>query len=367
MHEDGRKSSAYWQRTPMNRLSRRRVLTGGATFITGGVALGLVGCSSSNNNNNTKSAAPTTIATRVSTAAPAVGSPTRAAASPAAGGSPAAASAAKTPVQAGNFKTGGTIQGVIVGTANLDPVANNTFRTQYLAGFHYGRLFRFEASPDPKVTSSRAPVPDHVSGYEVTPDGMTYTMKLRPGLTFHPPLNRPFTSADVLASYQYFTTSPKNVNNGVYAPIVDSLTAPDDNTLVWKLKLPYAPFLNKLGNPQYLWLMSKDAVDGKIDPAQQPIGTGPWIFVSSTPTAFTWKKNPNYFIKGIPYADGAVLNIMPATSTEEAQLQAGQLDVLGITPSDVDSMKKALPKAHVDEYTPNGLSFLYFTPVTDGQ
>jgi peptide/nickel transport system substrate-binding protein len=208
-------------------------------------------------------------------------------------------------------------------------------------------------------------VPDHVSGYEVTPDGMTYTMKLRPGLTFHPPLNRSFTSADVLASYQYFTTSPKNVNNGVYAPIVDSLTAPDDNTLVWKLKLPYAPFLNKLGNPQYLWLMSKDAVDGKIDPAQQPIGTGPWIFVSSTPTAFTWKKNPNYFIKGIPYADGAVLNIIPATSTQEAQLQAGQLDVLGITPSDVDSMKKALPKAHVDEYTPNGLSFLYFTPVTD--
>jgi len=68
---------------------------------------------------------------------------------------------------------------------------------------------------------------------------------------------------------------------------------------------------------------------------------------------------------GLAYADGSVLNIIPATSTQEAQLQAGQLDVLGITPSDVDSMKKALPKVHVDEYTPNGLSFLYYTPVTD--
>ena len=75
-------------------------------------------------------------------------------------------------------------------------------------------------------------MPDLVSGYEVTPDGLTYTMKLRQGVNFHPPLSRALTSADVAASYQYFTTNTKNVNNGVYGPIVDSLTTPDDSTLV---------------------------------------------------------------------------------------------------------------------------------------
>ncbi len=352
----------YWLRLAANRLSRRRLMRGGA-------ALGLAGCSSSNNNKSAATTAPAA-ATSAGTAA---ASATRAAAASgtaAAGSATAAASgtpgAAVLPTAQANLKTGGTIQGVIVGTANLDPVANTTYRSQWLAGFHYGRLFRFAASADPQTTLNRTPVPDLVAGYEVTPDGLTYTMKLRQGVNFHPPLSRPLTSADVNASYQYFTGSAKNVNNGVYKPIVDSLTTPDDSTLVWKLKLPYAPFLNKLANPQYLWIMSKDAAtDGKIDPAQQAVGTGPWIFVNSTPTAFTWKKNPDYFLKGLPYADGAVLDIIPDTSTQEAQFQAGRLDVLGVPPADVDAIKKAVPKAQVQEYDPDGMSLFFFSNVSD--
>src|SRR5206468_2540184 len=83
---------------------------------------------------------------------------------------------------------GGAIQGFNTGAASLDPVANTTYRAQWMAGFHYARLFRFNAAEDPKVTLSREPIPDLVGGYEVTPDGLTYTMKLRQGVTFHPPL-----------------------------------------------------------------------------------------------------------------------------------------------------------------------------------
>ncbi|HZQ36689.1 MAG TPA: ABC transporter substrate-binding protein, partial [Dehalococcoidia bacterium] len=345
----------YWSRLAGGRLSRRRLVQGGAA-AAGIAALGLAGCSSSNTNKGAATSAPP--ATRAASAA----SPT-AAGTASAGGTPAAAAIAT--AQA-SLKTGGTVQAVIVGTANLDPVANSTYRSQWLAGFHYGRLFRFAADANPQTTLNRTPVPDLVAGYEVTPDGLTYTMKLRQGVNFHPPLSRAITSADVAASYQYFTGSPKNVNNGVYAPIVDSLSTPDDSTLIWKLKLPYAPFLNKLGNPQYLWIMSKDAAtDGKIDPSQQAIGTGPWIFVNSTPTAFTWKKNPDYMLKGLPYADQAVLNIIPDTSTQEAQFQAGRLDILSVQPADVDAMKRAVPKAQVQEYTPNGMSLFFFSNVSD--
>ncbi len=354
----------YWRRLARGRVSRRRLVQGGAA-VAGFAALGLAGCSSSNNNKGGAATAPP--ATSAGTAAPATraatGASPAAAGTAVAGGTPAAAAIATAQP---NLKTGGTVQGVIVGTANLDPVANSTYRSQWLAGFHYGRLFRFAADANPQTTLNRTPVPDLVAGYEVTPDGMTYTMKLRQGVNFHPPLSRPLTAADVAASYQYFTTNAKNVNNGVYAPIVDSLTTPDDSTLVWKLKLPYAPFLNKLANPQYLWILSKDAAtDGKIDPSQQAIGTGPWIFVSSTPTAFTWKKNPDYMLKGLPYADQAILNIIADTSTQEAQFQAGRLDILSVQPADVDAMKKAVPKAQVQEYTPDGMSLFFFSNVSD--
>jgi peptide/nickel transport system substrate-binding protein len=280
----------------------------------------------------------------------------------------AAAGAQPTLVPAGNFKTGGTIQAFITGTGNLDPVANTSYRSQWYAGFHYSRLFRFASSAEPSVALSRQPVGDLVTGYEVTPDSLTYTMHLRKDATFHPPLSRPLTSDDVMASWKYFTTNPQNTNSGVYSPIVDTITAPDANTIQFKLKTPYAPFINKLANTQYLWILSADAVNGKIDPSQQAIGTGPWIYASGTPTAVTWKKNPNYFIKGIPYADGAVLNVIPDTSTLEAQFQAGQIDVLNAgspPPSDVPSLQKAVPKAKTIEYTPAGLNFLFFSNVTD--
>src|SRR5579875_2995714 len=327
-----------WQRWRTTRLSRRQALERGAVLITGAAAFGLLaGCSSGSNNKTAQNAS-------------------------------AAATPVLAPPAAGAFKTGGTIQAHITGSAPLDPVANTTYRSQWLAGFHYGRLFRFNSGPDPNIGLSRQPVPDHVAGYEITPDGLTYTMKLRQGITFHPPLSRPFTSADVLASYQYFTTNPKNTNSGIFAPIVDSLTAPDDQTIVFKLKQPYAPFLNKLANAQYLWIMPQEATNGKIDPEQQAIGTGPWIYVGSTPNAITWKKNPNYFIKGIPYADGAILNIIPDTSTLEAQFQAGKIDFMfagSPPPSDVDAIKKVVTKAQTIEFATVGLSFFFFSNVTD--
>lgn len=356
----------YWRRLQQSRVSRRRVLAGGATVLTGGLALGVAGCGGSTNNQNTQKTATRAATQAAATSRTASATASASAATAAVGGSGSpAAGVAKTPVQAGSFKTGGTIQGATVGTASLDPVANTTYRSQVLSGFHYDRLFRFNSGPDPSVSLSREAVPNLVSGYEITPDALTYTMKLRQDANFHPPLSRPLVSADVLASYQYFTTSPKNSNSNVFAPIVDSLTAPDDHTIVFKLKQPYAPFLNKLANTVYLWIMSADAVGGKINIDQQAIGTGPWIYVSTTPTAFTWKRNPDYYIKGLPYADNAILNVVPDTSTQEAQFQNGALDLISPPPPDVAGVKKAVPKATSTEYAPVGLSFFFFSNVMD--
>jgi peptide/nickel transport system substrate-binding protein len=189
-------------------------------------------------------------------------------------------------------------------------------------------------------------------------------MKLRQGVNFHPPLSRPLTSEDVTASFQRFTTDAKNPNASVFKTVVDSLTAPDPQTIVFKLKAPYAPFRNLLANPQYLWILPRDAVDGKIDPSKQLVGTGPWIFDNGSPTAYTFKKNPDYFMKGLPYADGVVFNIILDTSTREAQFQDGKIDIDFFPAADVEPMKKAAPKAAVVSYLRNLLHFLFFTNVS---
>jgi peptide/nickel transport system substrate-binding protein len=352
---------SYWT----TRLTRRRTLGTGAAGLT---ALALAACGGSNNKNANSNVANSSNAPSAAASAAATSGATNGATpsgSPRAGTpAAAAASAASAPGYDSKLKSGGTIQYWFLGDAPLDPYENATYRAQYVAGCSYSRLFKFNSGADVNTTLSRQPVPDLATGYEITPDGITYTIKLQANAMFHPPLNRALTSADVVASWQRFTTDTKNTNGAIYAPIVDSISAPDATTVVYKLKQPYVPFLNKLANPSYFYVMSQDAVAGKIDPAQVLSGTGPWMLDSHSATAFTFKKNPNYFVKGLPYADGMIFNIIPDTSTQEAQFQAGALDLLTPPTSDVASLQKAIPKANISQYTANGLEFIFFADVT---
>jgi len=344
--------AGYRQGRTAGRVSRRGVLRAGVTSLAGGAALGLLGCSGSKGSAGNQRANPTPATTPSARSA--------------------AASAPRTSLPAGDFKTGGVIQGVsslggaLAAGGNLDPVAGDSrsFWPQIASGFHYSRLFRFNSGPDPQTSLSREPVPDLVSSYEVSSDGLIFTMKLRPGVTFHPPLSRALTAADVKASWDYFTTSTANPNRGVYAQIVDSLTTPDAGTLVFTLKHPYAPFLNKLADPSYLWIMPREATVAGSELAQRPAGTGPWIYTGQTPTAVNWKKNPDYFLKGIPFADGVQLNIIGDRATGEGQFIAGRLDVLDFV-RDVSIIQKAVPGASLVEFVTTGLGFLFFSNVQD--
>jgi peptide/nickel transport system substrate-binding protein len=324
----------YWSLTLSQSLSRRAALRGGLA-VAGAASLAGAACSTGKSSGN---GAKQT--------------------------SGAQSNTSDSGLKAGSFKTGGNlqIQGSSIGP--LDPYTSTAFITLYPISHSYSRLFRFIASTDPTVFTSHQIAPELVDTYEISPDATTYTMKLRKNAMFHPPLSRPLTSADVEASFRRLTEDPKSVNAGAFKPFVDSLTTPDDSTVVFKLKAPYAPFLNKLASANYFWVISKDAVDGGIDPAKQVVGTGPFIFAGTTPTAISFKKNPDYYIKGLPYVDGVVVNIMLDFATREAQFQAGRIDVDQLANLDVDAMKKAVPKAHIASYSDVYGSYLFFYDVT---
>ena len=149
----------------------------------GAVAAGatVAACGSSNNKSATHNTAVT--ATQVAARSPV-----------AAGASPAPrAAVASTPAANPSLKTGGTIQyAFVVANPPLDPYEPSTYAAQLV----------FNTGTDPNVALSHKPIGDLVTGYEVTPDGLTYTMRLQPNAMFHPPLNRPLNSADVMASWR---------------------------------------------------------------------------------------------------------------------------------------------------------------------
>ena len=84
-----------------------------------------------------------------------------------------------------------------------------------------------------------------VEGHVIDNDGLRWTMKLREGLVWHD--GTPVLARDCTASLQrWLKRDPTSV---IIEARVEAIEAPDDRTLVWKLKKPFpllAHFLSKM-------------------------------------------------------------------------------------------------------------------------
>ena len=125
----------------------------------------------------------------------------------------------------------------------------------------------------------------------------------------------PFTSADVKFSFEEvllkFHARTKASMGGVLAGI----ETPDDRTVVFRFKHPYAPLLYQLDVTEAP-IVAKHIyqnTDPQTNPANaSPVGTGPFKFVSYKKGAeIRLARNPTYFKKGMPYLDGLVMRIIP--------------------------------------------------------
>jgi peptide/nickel transport system substrate-binding protein len=82
-----------------------------------------------------------------------------------------------------------------------DGHAEGTFGVVHPLAPHYNTLLRI----DPNDRTGSKPVPDLAESWTVSRDGLTYTLKLRPGVKFHD--GSVMTSRDVKASYDRTTGS----------------------------------------------------------------------------------------------------------------------------------------------------------------
>ena len=119
-------------------------------------------------------------------------------------------------------------------------------------------------------------IPDLAAKYEISPDGLTYTVTLRENATFHD--GAPVTADDVLFTISEANDptikSPKRPNwDGV---AVEKL---DEHTVRFTLRQAYAPFLQNLTLgilPKHLWSESNAEEFALNKYNVEPIGSGPF-------------------------------------------------------------------------------------------
>ena len=124
------------------------------------------------------------------------------------------------------------------------------------------------------------------------------------------------------------------------------------------LKEPYAPFLNHLANPSFCVILPREAEE-KFKDFNHPdavIGTGPFVLKSyDKGVRMVFERNPDYFMKGLPYLDGAVIEITPDAAARVAVLRAGKADlphVWGwVSPEEGKALQKTNPEM-VDHAAP---------------
>lgn len=175
-------------------------------------------------------------------------------------------------------------------------------------------------------------LPALATSWTVSPDGLTYTFALRPGVTFHD--GTPFNSAAAKFSFQRRT----GVNSAPAYMLADvkSMDTPDPLTFVVHLGQPVSAFMDYLAAPYSPKMVSPTAVAAHEaggspgDWAQEylktnDVGTGPYQIAQFVPGShYTLQGAPGYWGTK-PYYSTVNITIVPDPTTQQVELQNGQL------------------------------------------
>ncbi len=179
-----------------------------------------------------------------------------------------------------------------------------------------------------------------------TDGGTKYTFKIRQGVKFHD--GTPLTSADVKASLDKVMFPPKGVPSSrkTWFKLVDSVSAPSDDTLVIKLKFASEAFIPALAAP-FNFIYSKKDLDthGYSWHRTNINGTGAFKFVQHQPGAFVeGARYDGFHHEGKPYLDGYKAIAAPKMATRVNAIRGGQAaaEFRSFPPKAVNDLKKAL-------------------------
>jgi peptide/nickel transport system substrate-binding protein len=170
-------------------------------------------------------------------------------------------------------------------------------------------------------------MPDLAESWETSPDGKTWTFKLRKGVQWQKGYGE-MTSADVKYSYDRImsaeTASPYRAefNN------VEAITTPDPYTVVIALKAPDGNFLHQVANYHQGQVLKKEAVEKAGDQYKwNPVGTGPFALESFTTGAQIVLARHDGYFRGPAKIEKITFPIIKDDETGAIALQNGEVDL----------------------------------------
>ncbi len=226
---------------------------------------------------------------------------------------------------------------------SFDGHRETTYATIHATAPFYSVLIRLDPDHPEDVTKfvcdlcTEMPTP--------TDNGTTYTFKIREGVKWHD--DSPLTANDVAASWNQIVHPSPGYNSARqnWYQMVDSISAPDPTTVVFKLKFATLAFLPALADP-FSYVYKKDILDKDPNWYQKNImGSGPFRFARyDLGQSIRGERNPDYYRKGQPYLDGfvGIFADKQVVRVEAIRADRAATEFRGLPPSAIDQLKKEL-------------------------
>jgi len=219
--------------------------------------------------------------------------------------------------------------------ATLDPAIGYDWVNWSMIKSLYSRLMDYTpGTPDL--------IPSLAETYEVSPDGLTYTFKLRKGVKFTN--GRDVVASDVKYSIER-AVDPKTQGPGAgffgaikgfdavtggTSTTLEGIATPDDSTVIFTLSRPDATFLHVLAI-NFASVVPKEAVEAAAgDFGKKPVGSGTFMLKEWTVgQRLVFERNPDYFVKDMPHIDKFTVEVGQEPLVALLRLQKGEVDIAG--------------------------------------
>jgi peptide/nickel transport system substrate-binding protein len=199
------------------------------------------------------------------------------------------------------------------------------------------------------------PEPALAKRWEVSPDGLTWTMHLREDVRWND--GNPLTADDVVFTYKQLVYNKDIPTSSRDIFTIEGkefeVTKVDDHTVTFTTPSKFAPFLRGLTQeilPKHI--LEKSVANGTFNSTwgvdskpEEIVGTGPFMlerYEASQRVVLT--RNPHYWrtdAEGnhLPYLDGIVILVVPNIDVSLLKFQEGETDYYGLRGSDFPILK----------------------------
>jgi len=216
--------------------------------------------------------------------------------------------------------TGGTVRIGMAGYPDSLNPGNGVLSEAYT-------LYELVYDTPVSVTSAGEYVPELAEEWTVSDDGLTWTMTIVEGATFHD--GEPLTAEDVAFSIELYRDTEDFPFLPSYAAPFETIEAPDERTVVLTTADPlntfdaYMAFIYVL--PQHIWEAEEDVVAFENE---EMIGSGPFRLAEASQNEFVeLEANADYWSTP-PNVDGVIFQTISNADARVTALTTGEIDAI---------------------------------------